>query len=235
MKELCTLTLDAHAVIGAAPEARATAQPLHLDLQLWSPGDEATTIDIPRLQGELHFLLVASRFRLLASAAEAVARWVLAPPIADSVRPQLAACALTLSTSGALGPPERLSIRREAREVNLSRETKDFGFIDIILEVEEVGVYRERVSAGKSVPTHVHRGLDESELVLGEGLVVQGHLALPGQARSWPRDYPHRWDNPTPREQSFLCIDRPRFVHTDEIEVPTPLSELRDVEVQRYF
>lgn len=232
----CVLGVYAHE--RDAPQAVRLDVTLHLDTRAAAhSGQLSESVDYARLAGELRFLLVASRFRLMESAAEAVARYVLAPPIADSLRPQVSACEVTLSKLQALdfsGRPQ-LTIHRRASEVELKRETKEFGFIDIILEVEEVGVYRERVSAGKTVPTHVHRGLDEAELVLGEGLLVQGKPATPGQARSWPRGYAHRWDNPTAREQSFLCIDRPRFVHTDEIEVAVPTEQLLDVEPVRFF
>ena len=64
--------------------------------------------------------------------------------------------------------------------------------------------------------------MEEHELVVGSGLLLQGKPVRPGLAFSWPRDLAHRYDNPTDVEQTILCVDRPAFIPTDEIEVPAP-------------
>ena len=50
-----------------------------------------------------------------------------------------------------------------------------------------------------------------------------------------PRGFPHRYENPTDIEQSFLCIDRPSFIHTDETEVDVPIASLTRPEPVRFF
>jgi len=59
----------------------------------------------------------------------------------------------------------------------------------------------------------------ESELMLGDGLLCQGHPVAAGSVFRWPHDTPHRYDNPTRRWQSILCVDSPRFIEADEIPV----------------
>ncbi|MEZ4252033.1 MAG: hypothetical protein R3B99_27785 [Polyangiales bacterium] len=59
----------------------------------------------------------------------------------------------------------------------------------------------------------------ESEMVLSKGLLCQNEPVPPGTVHRWPRGAAHRYDNPTDRWQSILCVDLPRFMPEDEIEV----------------
>ncbi|MDX2012148.1 MAG: dihydroneopterin aldolase [Myxococcaceae bacterium] len=231
-------------IVGLFDFERNTPQPVELDVTLHFDtraaarhGKLADTVDYSRLLGELRFILVAGRFRLLESAAEAVAAWLLAPPSQDALRPQVEKVDVCLSKlvalSGAAVPT--LEIHRTRADFQMTTETKHFGFVDIIFETRECGVYRERIYPKTVLPTHVHHHLDESELVLGDGLLLQGQPAIPGVAHTWPRGFPHRYENITDREQSFLCIDRPAFIPTDEVEVDVPIEKLTRTEPVRFF
>jgi dihydroneopterin aldolase len=211
---------------------------LHLDTRDAARlGRLAHTVDYSRTLGELRFILMASRFRLLESAAQAVAAWLLAPPSADVDRPQVEAVDVRLSKlvalSGAAVPT--LEIYRAREDFTYVTEKKAFGFVDVIFETRECGVYRERITPHTVLPTHVHHHLDESELVLGDGLWLQGHPVAAGVAHTWPRGFPHRYENATDVEQSFLCIDRPAFIPTDEVEVDVPVEKLTRPEPVRFF
>lgn len=231
-------------IVGLWDFERNTPQPVELDVTLHFDTREAAhhgklvqTVDYARLLGELRFILTASRFRLLESATEAVAAWILAAPSADCPRPQVEEVDVRLSKlvalSGAAVPT--LEIHRTRDDFPLKVETKTFGFVDVIFETKECGVYRERISPKTVLPTHVHQHLDESELVLGSGFLLQGQPVAAGLAHSWPRNFPHRYENTTDIEQSFLCIDRPAFIHTDEVEVDVPLAQLSRPEPVRFF
>jgi dihydroneopterin aldolase len=231
-------------IVGLFDYERNTPQPVELDVTLELDTREAAragrlerTVDYARLLGELRFILVAGRFRLLESAAEALAAWLLAPPSADVPRPQVEAVSVRLSKlvalSGAAVP--RLDIRRDKADFPQVTERKSFGFVDVIFETRECGVYRERVTPRTVLPTHVHHHLDESELVLGNGLLLQGQPVAAGLAHTWPKGFAHRWENVTDLEQSFLCIDRPAFIPTDEVEVDVPLDKLLRPEPIRFF
>ncbi len=231
-------------ILGVYHHERLTPQPIELDVSLTldvttaaRQESIATTVDYARLAGELRFLLSHSHFLLLESAAEAVAAWVLMPPSIDVKRAPVQRVTVRLAKSRALALSGIASIElnRTAKDFDYTTEVKQFGFVDIVYETKNCGIYRERISPGCTVPTHVHHSLDESELVLGEGLLVQGKPVDAGVARVWPKDFAHRWDNPTDREQSFLCIDRPKFLHSDEVEVDIPVEQLKDVYPQRYF
>jgi dihydroneopterin aldolase len=162
---------------------------------------------------------------------------MLAPPSQDVPRPQIERVDVHLSKlvalSGAAVPT--LEIQRQRTDFQMVTETKSFGFVDIIFETRECGVYRERIAPKTVLPTHVHHHLDESELVLGDGLLLQGQPAAPGIAHTWPRGFPHRYENVTDLEQSFMCIDRPAFIPTDEVEVDVPVEKLTRTEPTRFF
>jgi FolB domain-containing protein len=231
-------------IVGLFDFERNTPQPVELGVTLHLMTREAArleklshTVDYARLLGELRFIMVASRFKLLESAAEAIAAWILLPPSADVPRPQVQAVDVKLSKlvalSGAAVPT--LEIHRGMSDFLFQTETKPFGHIDIVFETKECGVYRERVFARTVLPTHVHHHLDESELVLGDGLLLQGQKAIPGVAHTWPKEFPHRYENVTDIEQSFLCIDRPKFMQDDEVEVNIPVAQLKRTEPTRFF
>ena len=88
-----------------------------------------------------------------------------------------------------------------------------------IHETKDAGVYRLNIAPGKGIPLHVHRIMRESEMVLGTGLLCQNEPVPMGTVHRWPRGAAHRYDNPTTQWQSILCVDVPRFIPDDEIEV----------------
>jgi dihydroneopterin aldolase len=231
-------------IVGLFDFERNTPQPveldvtLHLDTRLAARGGRlVNTVDYARVLGELRFILVAGRFRLLESAAEAVAAWLLAEPSQDVLRPQVEEVEVRLSKlvalSGAAVPT--LEIHRTRADFKTVTRTKTCGFVDVIFETKECGLYRERMFPKAVLPTHMHQQLDESELVLGDGLLLQGSPVIPGVAHTWPRGFAHRYENVTEIEQSFLRIDRPSLVSTDEIEVDVPLEKLVRPEPVRFF
>ena len=231
-------------IVGLFGHERNTPQPVELAVTLHFDAQKAArdgrldhTIDYSRILGELRFIMVAARFRLLESAAEAVAAWLLLPPSLDVPRPhpEVVEVSLTklVALSGAAVPT--LELRRDRSDYEFVTESKSFGLIDVVFETKECGVYRERVHPHTVLPTHVHQHLDESELVLGDGLLLQNEPVSAGIAHTWPRGFPHRYENRTDVEQSFLCIDRPAFIPTDEVEVDVPLESLARPEGMRFF
>lgn len=228
--------LRAECVVGVYPSERTHPQPLLLDLGLHFDAREAArggglgaTIDYAKLAGEVRFLLQASRFYLLETAAEALASYLLAPPTPDVPRAPVQAVTLRLSKPRALAGSAlaSLQIHRVAEEMDYVVEKKDSYEVDCIFEDASTGIYRLRVAPHSRIPTHVHRVMDESEMVLGSGLHLQGQPVEPGSAFHWPRDFPHLWENRSDTEQTILCVDRPSFMAEDEIVVDVPEEKLR--------
>lgn len=236
--------LKVNCVVGWFDEERATPQPLEVTISVnydarraARDGRLSSTIDYARLAGEARFILEAGRFRLLESAAEALAAWVLAPSSSHLPPTTANAVEVELVKPEVLGGVAVPSVRiaRVPSDFEVCVEVKAFGLVEVIFETAECGLYRERIGPGKVLPTHVHYTLDESELVLGNGLLLQGKPVAAGLAHSWPRAFPHRYENPTGEEASFLCIDRPKFRPDDEVEVAVPVADLRLPTSIRYF
>lgn len=230
-------------IVGVAPRERLSPQPVIVDVHMLldtrpagRQGRLRETVDYARVAGEIRFLLQSCRFHLIESAAEAIAAWLCVPSSADVPRANVLGVEVhidkPLALAGAAIPS--LHIVRSAEELRPSVIEKPSGFVDVVFETRECGVYRERLAPGAVLPTHVHQHSDEAELVLGGGLHVQGRPVAAGTARRWPKNFPHRYDNPTSVEQSFLCIDRPAFAG-DTVLVDVALDNLGDVEAERYF
>ena len=240
--ELHGLTVEC--IIGMYSAERLRPQPRELDVALFldaraaaRSGKVTDTVNYARLSGELRFILDSCRFELLESAAEALCRYILAPPTQDAPRARVQAVSLRLSKPRALGGQSMpsLQVHRRAEEMQYAQETKGFGEVDIIHEGTGYGIYRLRVRPGGTIPTHVHRVMEESELVLGAGLHLQGAPVRRGSAFRWPHGLPHRYDNPSDTEQTILCVDRPPFIPGDEVEVETPAAGLQPQPSTSYY
>ena len=215
-------------VVGVYPEERDRLQPLEVDLALAVDTRRAArserlshTVDYAAVANQLAFLLRSCRFFMLETAARALCRSLLLPPAEDEQRPPIEEVRLRLTKPTALsghGIPS-LEIKRLASEADFSRESNRWGTVDVIDETQHVGIYRLNIAPKSGIPLHVHRQMRESELVLGDGLRCQGEAVTAGTIFDWPHDAPHRYDNPTERWQSILCVDSPPFIPDDEIEV----------------
>ena len=220
--------LKVDCVVGVYPQERDMPQPLIVDLALWLDTQTAATkeslrasVDYAAIAGQVAFLLQTCRFRMLETAAHVVARYLLAPPALGERRAAIQRAQVQLTKPNALGgvAVPSVTIERDASWVAIETEQSNFGVVDIIHETRDAGIYRLNVAPRASIPLHLHRAMQESELVLTDGLLCQGEAASAGSIRRWPRELPHRYDNPTERYQTILCVDSPPFVPSDEIEV----------------
>jgi FolB domain-containing protein len=236
--------LEVRCIVGVYPAERSIPQRLRVDVALYLDGrpsaagaDLSRTVDYARLSGELRFLLEACRFSLLEHAADALLRYVLAPPTPDAPRAQVMAATVRLSKPDALEgvAVPSLQVHRRAEECEYAVEEKGFGQVDILHEGPAHGIYRLRIRPGGCIHAHVHRVMDEHELVLGTGLLLQGRPVLRGTVLHWPRDFAHRYDNPTEVAQTVLCVDCPAFVPSDEIEVDVATESLLPVTGTSYY
>lgn len=237
--------LEVPCIIGCYSRERLQPQPLVVDICLRMPPSLSpdtpcaleNTFDYARLAGVVRFVLQRGRFVLLESAALALSRVILAPPTPDapSLRPvSTTVCLAKPRALGGNGVPS-VTVTRRAADMGYRHEHKPFGRVDILHEQPDVGVYRLCVAPGRCIETHVHRVLQEDELILGPGLLLQGQPVVPGLGFAWPHEHPHRYDNPSDVEQSILCIDRPAFFEADEIATPTPEHGLQTVPGERFF
>lgn len=230
------LTVDC--VVGVYPHERHTPQPLRVDLYLEVETRRAAqnerlseTVNYDSITDQVVFLLRTCRFGLLETAAHTLSRLLLSPPAAGERRAQVEALRLRLTKPRALGgrAVPSLEIRRNASSVSLETEESNFGHVDIVHETREAGVYRLNVAPRHSIPLHMHKQMDESEMVLSDGLLCQGSPIAVGTVHRWPKGARHRYDNPTDDFQTILCVDSPPFIQSDEIEVEGEPDEVDPV------
>lgn len=215
-------------VVGVYPHERNASQPLRVDIEMRLQTETSavkeslrSTIDYAATASQVVFLLRSCRFRLLETAAHVLARYILAPPAPDERRAQVDSVVVRLSKPGALRgfAVPSLEIERVASWCRVEVEHKPFGTVDVIHETNGAGIYRLNVAPGKHIPLHVHHEMRESEMVLSDGLLCQGEACPPGTVHRWPRGAAHTYMNPSERHQTILCVDSPRFIREDEIEV----------------
>jgi dihydroneopterin aldolase len=215
-------------VVGVYPHERATPQPLRVDLYMELDTRTAAehqrlrdSVDYAAIAGQITFLLTECRFRMIETAADALARYLLLPPARGERRAQIQALRLRLTKSFALAGRAipYVEVYREADEFVLATEESKFGDVDIVFERRSFGIYRLNIDPKQGIPLHVHRQMHESELVLGDALLCQGKPVAAGTVFHWPHGAAHRYDNPSERVQTVLCVDSPRFMPEDEVEV----------------
>ncbi len=227
--------LQVDCVVGLYPHERNASQPLIVDIEMVLDTEEAArtesvgrTVDYGAMAAQLVFLLRSSRFRLLETAGHALANYLLAPPAPGERRAQVQEVCVRLTKPGALRgfATPCLEIRRPARWASLGHEDKPWGTVDVVHETKDAGIYRLNIAPGKGIPLHIHKVMRESEMVLSAGLLCQGKETAPGTVHRWPRGAAHRYDNPTDEWQSILCVDQPRFLPEDEIEVDGEVADV---------
>lgn len=217
--------LSVECVVGVYPHERDTLQPLLVDADLVFSTEPAAlserladTVNYHAVASQIVFLLRTGHFRLLETAAHVVAKVLLAPPAAGERRRSIDSLRLRLHKPGALpgNALPSLTIERDRSWVKLGEEIKRFGTVDVVHETKNAGIYRLNIEAGKGIPLHCHRVMRESEMLLGSGLLVNGKPYRSGTVFRWPLGAKHRYDNPTDRVQTVLCVDSPRFDPSDE-------------------
>jgi dihydroneopterin aldolase len=220
--------LKVDCVVGVYPRERDMVQPLHLDADLCLDTEPAArrerltlSVNYAAIGAQLAFLLRSCRFRMLETAAHALCSYLLAPPALGERRAQIARVKLTLTKPTALGgiAVPSLQIERDVAWVRVGHEDKPFGTVDVIHETRDAGIYRLNVAPHQEIPLHLHRVMQESEMVLSRGLYCQGKPVAQGAVHRWPKGAAHCYHNPTRRHQTILCVDSPAFVQDDEIAV----------------
>ena len=218
-------SMQLECVVGIHPHERITPQALHVALELHferRPNAFGTSltdsVDYSVVAGEVAFILQVGKFRLLETAAEALCHHLLspAPPDRPSRRPAAVSIRIQkpLALNGAAEP--WVGITRHADEVAYGKEVNHFGEVDILHENDDCGIYLLRIPPGAKIPAHYHVEMDEGELVVSDGLMLQNEPVLPGIAHIWPKNFVHEYENPTDVERSILCVNAPKFIPSDE-------------------
>lgn len=218
--------LDVECIIGLYEHERITPQRVVVEITMALDANQSAelesleaTVDYEWVSTQIAFILKIGKFRLLETAALTICRALLLPPVSGEARAGIQSLELTLRKPGALlgrGVPS-LRMLRHKDEIVFKQESRSFGSVDVIQETSDAGFYRLNLLPCHDIDLHVHRRMEESELVLSNGLCCQGAPAMRGTVRKWPLGLAHQYHNPTAAVQSLLCIDRPPFIESDEI------------------
>ena len=119
---------------------------------------------------------------------------------------------VTIQTAQRAYPIDRFRFKMEIEKTR-------FGQVDCLLVNESFGVYRLRIASGFRIPPHYHNIMEEKEIILTDGLSLDGNKVASGTVKVWPRKVTHGYENNTTEEQSILCIDKPAFDASDEVLV----------------
>lgn len=209
--------LEVRCVVGVYAHERPRAQPLvvrarlHLDLRRAGASDDVVdTVDYALLTGQIRFLLESARFRLIESAADVVARWILLPPTPDAPRPAVARAVVRIDKPEALRSLAQpaVVVARDADEAVVATERAPWGTVEVLHRSRGIEIARLRLAPGAEVSTHAHDAGEESELTVGSGLVAQARPVPWSTALTWPPGHPHGWRNSSTTEQTLVRVRR---------------------------
>ena len=235
MKDILSLHgLEVRCIVGVYPHERDTPQPVIVDVDLTVDTRGAAehealgeTIDYGFLCGELRFLLEHGRFRLIETAAQVLARWILLP---TEGRPRVDEVRLRIEKPAALGGARPfITIVRTAADMQCVEEPQPWGTAVTLHAGRDCGVVRMTLLPRQALPTHLHKDSDQADLVIGDGLRLQGKPVRGGVALRWPRLHPHRYDNPTADRLAVLTVAHPAAVHSDFVPSEATGPALHDV------
>lgn len=109
--------------------------------------------------------------------------------------------------------------RMDKFSFNIEVEITKFGLVDVLFANTQFGAYRLRVNPGHKIAPHIHHVMEEKEIILSEGLLLNGQPISIGTINKWGLNVRHEYENKTEKEQSILCIDEPPFDINDEVLV----------------
>ena len=207
--------LEVDCVVGVHRHERDAPQLLHVDVALRLDTDPAgesqrisRTVDYQEVTAQIVFILQCGRFLLLETAARALARHLLAPPLPDEVRPEVACCEIRLSKPNALDGKAipSLFITRDAKWARLPREEASHGSSDTIHRSAEVEIHRLNLAPGAKAPLSSPAEVGEAVMMLGDGLLCQGKASPLGSIHRWAPGERYACLNPTGMTQSILRV-----------------------------
>ncbi|MEZ4288200.1 MAG: dihydroneopterin aldolase [Polyangiales bacterium] len=214
-------------VVGVYPHERHASQPLRVDIAMHLNTERAATEETVRytahyahVAAHVVFLLRSCRFRLLETAAQVLAKYLLAPPAPDEEGAQIEKVTIRLTKPGALRgfATPSLEIERSKDWCVLGREDRPFGHVDIVDETHDAGIYRLNIAPGRSIPLHHHLQMRESELVISTVYSANTNRVRVGRFIAG-HEAPRIFTRTRPNDIKVLCVDLPRFIESDEIEV----------------
>jgi FolB domain-containing protein len=215
-------SLEVDCIVGIYPGEIDTPQPLVVDLEMRLETTKAAardqlcySVNYSAVAAQVAFLLRNCRFRLLETAAHALCRFLLLPPALGENRPQVDRVRICLSKPGGL--PSRavpsLEIERDSAWVEIDRRKKACGFVDVVYEGRDVGVYRVDVAPLANLALPSSASGRAAEMALSSSLTCQNRRFRVGTARQRQSGATLNYSNPTDRYQTLLCVDAQSLIN----------------------
>jgi len=220
--------LEVDCIIGVNPAERVSPQRLLVQLELCVDTETAAcsdqleeTVDYEFVAAQIQFVLHLGQFYLLESACHALCRTLLLPPIEGERHAAIESVKIRIEKPDALHgrAVPCLEVRRHRNDILYQVRDRSFGSLQIVHETPNIGIYRLNLAPGRNVPLHMHRTMQEAEMLLTDGIQVQDVAGPRGSIRLWPRYFPHSYNNPTQKTQGILCLCRPPYSESDEVLV----------------
>ncbi|NRA46768.1 MAG: hypothetical protein HRU09_17615 [Oligoflexales bacterium] len=211
---------------------KCTVQPETLDKDLLKQF-------LDRLKGEVRFVLDHITLYDLESLCLLLKKLLLS----DGRRLNMGTRADILQVDGVLSyqqdkqASKMITFSEYSTNVVLSVEQNSFGKVDVVYENQFCGLYRLRIAPFAHIPSHLHKTMQESELIASDGLILQKETVKSGTCIQWPHNFPHCYVNEGKFEQLVLCIDKPAFNPEDEVQLAgdAHLPKLKDSMIKNYW
>lgn len=220
--------LEVDCIVGVNPEERTQTQRLIVAVELGVDTSAAArsdrlenTVDYEFVAAQTQFLLHLGQFFLLETACHALCRTLLLPPVTSECRPQIEFVRVRIEKPEGLKgrAVPSLEMERSCADVSCEEQPRAHGNAEVVLETPHLGIYRTVIHPGETVPLHKHPNLDEAEMLLTDGLEIQGEPGKRGSIRLWRKGSAHTHGNSTAKTQSLLSLCRPAFRESDMVLV----------------
>ncbi|HMR73768.1 MAG TPA: dihydroneopterin aldolase [Polyangiaceae bacterium] len=207
--------LDVLCVVGVYPKERGTPQPLSVDAELVLDTEIAArsarlsrSIDYDAVARQIEAVLVACRFRLLETAAHALATLLLAPPAPGEKRGALSSVKLRLEKPEALAgrATAALTIERDKNWLKMKSEQAPFGGVDILHETREASLYRLHLRPSRQVRLPALPEGSAGIFCLSDGLALDGDLQRAHRSARLDARAGHTVINAGKRDASLLLV-----------------------------
>jgi dihydroneopterin aldolase len=215
--------LRVECIIGILDPERDAVQPVDVDVDLFLDtsraafsGRIAATCDYDTVCEEVRLLLQFRRYQLLEMAAEELAAMLL------GVHPILDAVGVRLHKPQALVGRAReasVEVQRTPADYPRQREKNEFGEVEILYESQQAGLYLLHVDAGRSIPPHYHRTMQELEWRVAGAVERDGRRLQGLDPIEWEHGQVHTYVNVGETRATLFCCDHPPFSPQDEIVV----------------
>jgi dihydroneopterin aldolase len=200
--------------IGIYPEEKLKTQPLHLHLVMYldsslsaKSGQLSQTVDYSALIKEIAFILTQGHFRLIESAAEAVAAFILSHHPADVMRAVIEAVEVEIVKPEALRGLSIPSIR-VFREQGDSVVAKGVPTWDMIFAAPETSLFRGIVPPQTSLRPWLPGWNVTAVMTGGAGLRVAGRPLAAAEELTGEQLSEHYLGNDMEEPRSFLALAR---------------------------